>query len=423
MNANLNSSPSKSTFVGDEAPLALKASTKNTYMTIYRRCLARSIKLRQTTQDDPVSISPINVVEDWLATVESSKPRYANTERSALLWAFGNLKEPGWQEAYTRLRTVVQEHTTAARSKQAATDRRSREPGRMIPEEDLSKLLNVLASMGANGARAQWWLVAGIASGARPIEWPDAQWIDANETVVRIYTAKVKARNAWYHVPALTFTAEDLDNEVDQLWGGRNAKNSGMSPTWHDVDFERRISTITLSEEERAELRAAQIENGVLLFRDVLIEPEYRTYVKLHMESVKRALEEGRAKIQAEGLPPKSDEDIFADDYFNPLRHTIWRASKKAFEDKLYSLVDARQTFSANRKAALGGAGAQADLGHTGYTTSRDHYAPASRAWRRYKNAPRNSDGQGQERHVEQAGPQNNTHVPVTMITGFGELA
>ena len=423
MIANLNSSPSKSTFVGDETPLALKASTTNTYMTIYRRCLARSIKLRQTTQDDPVSIAPINVVEDWLATVERSKPRYANTERSALLWAFANLKEPGWQEAYMRLRTVVQERLTVSRDEQAKNERRSREPGRMIPEEDLSKLLNVLATMGVNGARAQWWLVAGIASGARPIEWPDAQWIDANETVVRIYTAKVKARNAWYNVPALTFTAEDLDNEVDQLWGGRNAKNSGMSPTWHDVDFERRISTINLSDEERAELRAAQIENGVLLFRDVLIEPEYRTYVKLHMESVKRALEEGRAKIQAEGLPPKSDEDIFADDYFNPLRHTIWRASKKAFDDKLYSLVDARQTFSANRKAAIGGAGAQADLGHVSYSTSRDHYAPASRAWRRYKNL-------GQQNHIApqpvdqtQTGSRNSTHVPVTMVTGFGDIA
>lgn len=359
------------------------------------------------------------MVEDWLVTTVGSKPRYANTERSALLWALGVNKPHGWQEAYTRLRTVAQERNTVARNKQATGDKRSRAPGRMIPEEDLSKLLNGLADMGTAGARAQWWLVAGIASGARPIEWPDAQWIDEKNTVIRIYTAKVKARNAWYQVPPMTFTAEDVDNEVEQLWGGHNERHSEMSPTYHEVDFERRISSFNLTEEEREELRGAQIKNGVLLFRDVFIEQEYRTFVRLHMESVQNVMAEARANIAAQGLDPVPDEKLFGDNYFNPLRHTIWRACKKVFDDKLYSLVDARQTFSANRKAANGGKSAQADLGHNSYTTCKDHYAPASRAWSRYRNVNKqallDADDQKQNQQLTNGTPPG--YVPANILT------
>lgn len=401
MDTNINSSPEKSTFVEQEPPVQLKSRTILTYRTIYERCMRNSVQRRQATPDDPVTVTPMDLVEDWLATSGTKKPRYANTERSALIWSLNTLRETGWEEAYTRLRTVAQERNTVSRNKQAETDKRSREPGRMIPENDLRTLLNALTNMGQSGAKAQWWLVAGVASGARPIEWPDAEWIDEEKTVLRIYTAKVKARNAWHKVPPLTFTAEDLDNEVEQLWGARNARGSEMTPTWHEVDFERRISTIDLTEAERAELRANQFKNGVLLFRDVLIEPEYRRFVRLHMESVRSVMDEEKAKAAAAGEEPKSDEKIFSDAYFHPLRHTIWRACKKVFPDQLYSLVDTRSTFSANRKAAMGGASAQHDLGHASYSTSRDHYAPASRAWTRYKNAqkpgsaaaPENTDG------------------------------
>ena len=272
--------------------------------------------------------------------------------------------------------------------------------------------------MGRSGARAQWWLLSGVASGARPIEWPDAQWIDEKQTILRIYTAKVKARNAWYNVPPMTFTAEDVDNEVEQLWGGHSGRNAGMAPTFHEVDFERRISTIKLTEEESNELRNAQIKNGVFLFRDVFIEPEYRTFVRLHMESVQSVMNESRAAIIDQGLEPVADEKLFGDNYFNPLRHTIWRACKKVFDDKLYSLVDARQTFSANRKAAIGGANAQADLGHNNATTSKDYYAPASKAWARYrktnKQSPLDVDAQ------KQSQSHNGTpvgYIPATLVT------
>ena len=389
MNAKINKNPEESTSVDStipQIPLKLKASTINTYTTIYERSMRNSTKKRQTTPDDCFLVDPIDMVKDWMATIGENKPRYANTERSALLWALGVHKPHGWQDAYVLLRNTPQEPLTVARNKITSGDRRSRAPGRMIPEEDLPILLNELITMGQAGARAQWWLVAGVASGARPIEWPDAQWIDEKQTVVRIYTAKVKARNAWYQVPPMTFTAEDVDNEVAQLWGGHSERNAEMSTTYHKVDFERRISFLKLTQAERDELRSSQVKNGVLLFRDVFIKQEYRIFVRMHMESVQRVMEESRAAILEQGLEPVSDEKLFGDNYFNPLRHTIWRACKKVFTDKLYSLVDARQTFSANRKAATGGKNAQIDLGHNSYTTSKDYYSPASRAWSKYRN-------------------------------------
>lgn len=414
-----------STFLGGRSKLGqiLAPSTIKTYNNIYKRYVRNSIKKRQTTPDDPITVSPVELVEDWLnATIEST-PRYANTERSALLWALDEYKPGGWQEAYARLKRIDQERITLDRRILPTGDKRARAPGRVIPEEDLSKLLNTLANMGASGARAQWWLVAGVASGARPVEWPDAEWIDDNKHIVRIYTAKVKARNPWYQVPPMTFTAEDADHEIEQLWGGLNKPNSASSPSYHDVDFERRIATIELTEEERAELRAAQIknENGVVLFRDVFIEQEYRVFVRLHMESVQTMLSEQRASNAGNGVDAVSDETIFNDHYYTPLRHTIWRACKKTFDDKLYSLADARQTFSANRKAAAGTRSAQADLGNT-YTTARDHYAPASKAWSRYQNlrkpsAPGPSSEQAQSLPSMSGAPKINAPASASLVT------
>lgn len=38
--------------------------------------------------------------------------------------------------------------------------------------------INTLAGMGESGARAQSFPIADVASGARSIKWPDANWLD-----------------------------------------------------------------------------------------------------------------------------------------------------------------------------------------------------------------------------------------------------
>lgn len=374
-------------------PVELKASTIKTYRIVYDRCMRKAITKREINPDEPVQITPLDLVEDWLLTVGSCRPQTANTQRSALLWAIAQSHEPGWQEAMNRLNLNKQQSTRSSRSDEALeSGRRSRAPGRMIPEADLHILLNRLASRGEWGARSQWFLMAGIASGARPVEWPDADWVDDDKTVLRIYTAKVKARNAWHKVPPLTFTREDLDDEIDELCDADYSRRTEVNTSWENIDFERRMATLDLTPSETDELRSSQFRNGIMLFRDVFIEPQYRTYVRMHRDSVQMVIAEERERLLAnsdQAVEDLSTETIYKDCYYNPVRHCIWRACKKVFPNgELYSPVDTRSTFSANRKAQLGLLGASQDLGHQGVTTSRDYYAPASKAWSRYKPQP-----------------------------------
>lgn len=380
----------------------LKASTIKTYEVVYRRCLRKAIEKRQVNCDEPIQITAMDLVDDWIENSKVYSPRTSLTQRSALLWAFIDMKLNGWQEAHDLLSVIHKKYVThTSRTPREPHDllQRSREPGRMIPEADLNTLLNRLATRGEWGARAQWFLLAGIASGARPAEWPDAQWIDPEKTVLRIFNAKVKVRNAWHKVPPLTFTLQDLDDEVTQLMDTQFHKRTDVNTSWDNVDFQRRMSTLDLTPEERDELLKAQYRNGIILFRDVLIEPQYRLHVRLHMESVQIVLDFERKRLAGKEPEALTNEALFTDGYFNPVRHCIWRACKKVFPNgELYSLYDTRSTFGANRKAQLGLFGASRDLGHQGITTSRDHYAPASKAWARYKPKP---GQQNQNEHAE----------------------
>ena len=71
MNTNINNSPDKSTLIEPQPGAKLKASTVLTYTTIYERSMRNSVKRRQTTPDDPVSVTPLEMVEDWLVQAES----------------------------------------------------------------------------------------------------------------------------------------------------------------------------------------------------------------------------------------------------------------------------------------------------------------------------------------------------------------
>lgn len=217
-------------------PVELKASTIQTYRIVYDRCMRKAIAKREINPDEPVQITPLDLVEDWLLTVGSCRPQTANTQRSALLWAIAQSQEPGWKEALNRLNLNKQEGPSRTYSDEdLESNRRSRAPGRMIPEADLHILLNRLASRGEWGARSQWFLMAGIASGARPVEWPDADWVDEEKTVLRIYTAKVKARNAWHKVPPLTFTLEDFDDEIDELCDADYSRRTEVNTSWEGL--------------------------------------------------------------------------------------------------------------------------------------------------------------------------------------------
>lgn len=328
---------------------ALKNSTIQTYLRFFELSWSRAYDQRSSNIDDPAIVRPGDLVDDWIARRYTNRPRTENLQRAALLWVFQNKKIFGWEAACARLQAISQE---SVRSRRAALDvsgqNHVRVKGKVIPPEDLQLLINQLRSMGTWGARAQYFLLAGVASGARPIEWLKTVWVDEEHSTIRIGTAKIKNRNAWDSIEPMKYL--DFSNSIEP-----------------------------------------QKENPLTsesICRDVFIEPQYRRYVDLHMTSTKLILQEARTDSVNDRI---SDEDLYKVKYFDKIRHCIWRACRGAFPGdpkKRYSLSDMRQTFSANRKAQNGLWSTAIELGHTGVTSTKDHYAPASKAWSRYKPKP-----------------------------------
>lgn len=390
-----------------QTEIVLKSSTVLIYKTLAERIIRRTHAYLQESPEDVVWPTPEDLIFNWKRKFFTSTYNTVNLERSALMWHFETTKPSGWEAGLAILKAHIPRRSEFLGNADQVFTRRSRPPGRMIPEDHLKKLIQYLSTLRTGGMitgqQTQWFILAGIASGARPIEWQTAKWVDEPNGVLRIYTAKVKARNAWDKIPSMTFTADDLDNDMEGITGKSGSLNGENS--WYAADFSRRLSGINLSIEELRELHAARYLNGVDLFRDVKIEKKYLIYVMLHLESVRLSVErERKLQLNWPEAECQTDEEIFAKNYYGRIRHCLWRACNSVFKgEEMYSLVDTRSTFSANRKGLVGLHAAAKDLGHTP-TTSKDYFAPASKAWTAYKPthgnataaAGNNVDGAGQ---------------------------
>lgn len=374
--------------------LGLKESTLLSYQTLTERIIRRTRAYLQDSPEDVINPTPADLIHNWERKSESGTYSTAAIERSALMWHLSSAKPKGWEDAIATLKNRIPKRSDFNANSDRISTKRSRAPGRMIPEAHLKTLIQHLTTLRttgeATGQQAQWFLLAGIASGARPIEWRTAKWVDEPNGVLRIFTAKVKSRNAWDKIPPMTFTAEDLDNEMEGITEHPTQGNGENS--WYAVDFSRRISGINLTAEELKELHDARYLNGVELFRDVQIERHRKLYVTLHMQSVQACLErELKLQLNWPVEERQSADVIFNKKYFDRIRHCIWRSCTVIFNgDAMYSLYDTRSTFSANRKGMVGGLEAARELGHS-VTTSRSFYAPASKAWAAYKPVHGNS--------------------------------
>lgn len=385
----------------------LKPSTIKTYSVAVERLIKNGVQKRKISPEDHVEMTPDMMVNDWHETLGKVASNTAIMTRSALIWRLQTDQAPGWENAQARLLSLSNKDIKAMASGHSRAAKNARPAGRMIPEEDFISLIKQLGGMGETGARAQWFLMSTVASGARPVEWIQAEWADQEQGVLRLYGAKVKKRAAWSRIPALTFVQEDDEDEVAQLW--RPARSRGSdAPSHHDVDFERRLAGLSgLEDEEIQILRESRIGCEMKLFRDVQIEPQYRMVVDTHITNMKSVLFAPTLDGQGREMrvsPEDADalEEVFKTRYYNPARVCIWRACQAIFPDKRYALADARSANSANQKALLGIAGAAQKLGH-GPSVARNYYAPQSKAWSRFKDAAKNAEQNGHKPMLNEA--------------------
>ena len=160
-----NNTLARPAYLDLEAQSNLQPTTIQTYKQIYNRYLRSANESRGANPDEPEFIKPMHLVDDWFLNMGGSKPQTLNIHRSALLWMMRNTKPEGWEEAHARLTGMKQRsiYGPSAQDNQEPLPKRSRRPGRMLPQQDFELLTTALANKGkqgqtrangANGARA-----------------------------------------------------------------------------------------------------------------------------------------------------------------------------------------------------------------------------------------------------------------------------
>lgn len=311
--------------------LARTKKTEQEYQTRVASLYKRSIKQRTIDPQQPALVSPLDVVKDYMEAAVNHTPASWRLYRAALLWhlASNRDKDPIFEEAYQLLAA-----TRRAPGRQPDPDRddqqqRPRSEKKTIPEADLAKLLSVLGSMNRTvnwGARVQYWLLAGLSTGARPIEWKNAAWLDGDKLVLCLSTAKRKQAQPLYRVLREGETVHDIE---------RNRPEAIEPGTAHDASTQ---------------------------VRNIPIDPDDtrgRMHIDLHLASLQEFLAENQDKAD----PFKA--------YYDMCRRVLWMACQRAFKGrKLYSLYVMRSQFTANKKAVLDLRSVADLLGH-GATTRR----------------------------------------------------
>src|SRR5438105_775987 len=290
--------------------LARTPKTEADYEVRVRHLYRRSTRSRTTDPQQPAVVSPLDVVNDYIESAINHSEASWRLYRAAMLWHLANHKSEA-PEYETAFQVLARTRKAPGSRAQLPADRRAYARKKAIPEDDLAKLLNVLSSMNRTmnwGSRTQFWLLAGLASGARPGEWPGASWLDESQETLCVPNTKLKRTVPIYKV----VDAGQTIHEVEEFHPER------LTPG-PESDDSRRI-------------------------RNVPIDPSDRIYVQLHLAS----LNDFMSKRQGD---PK---DAFFR-YYDACRKAIREASLRAFKGKkLYSLYVMRSQFAANKKAMTG---------------------------------------------------------------------
>ena len=343
------------------------------------------------TEADIQHLAVGQMTQQMLASDKS--PATKANYRSAILWACGDPEVIKPSEEVDRAVALLRAFKKCGHVRSTQSTRKTRSKGRSIPQADLGPLLNALLSGSRTkewwGAKTTVWLNAAIASGARPGEWEAAHWLDEDSGVLRLPNLKLKKHvpfaDAWVHAPR-----RFVDQAIVSLEAMAVQENdqAALAELRHHRDMETgdsnevRVERQAQDEQPRADsiepksidtlirLRAWELRNEELAWRDVLIERRWQIDVQAHMSQVQTYLAHGGMNT--------------FDRYFNNCRRSMRVASLLAFPDgRTYSLYDARSTAVANARVGTSAREAAAAFGHYAGDgrTLNSNYAPAARAF------------------------------------------
>lgn len=392
---------------------------RNFFMMVDRTAAALDL------EPDLVSISHlVELLRSDTTLTTGSKATY----RASIIWA---LKQPDIefpQESRDRGLELISTFNPRGGVDQEIT-RSARTSARAIPEQDLGPLLNGLLS--ARSSRRNWaakttaWLVAGIATGARPGEWESAYWLDRERGILRLPNAKLKkqAPVTWQHIPERLLNLADADLAAMAKADLDNVSAVISAAKRHSDLLARNLAFFDKAEagaeadnaaaiETLRRLRAWELHNAGLAWRD--IEVPFRSFgaVDSHLTNIQQYL----------ASEPDEDGAPTFHRLYDGCRHALHAACLRTFEDgRLYSLYDTRSTAAANMQATFGTETAAAVMGHymKRKRTIKANYAGADRAFRRAgRFAPGLADTQNQR---DQAADRSADQVGSAEAQGSGD--
>jgi integrase len=232
----------------------IKESTEKGYMKAVMAAHRHSQAKRTIDWEEPPIITMTEVIQDLVQREDLTRETKL-VVRSALLWFIKSGKVAPSRDTTQALDILESLHVP--RGPKPKMNR-----PKAISEEDLGKLLDTLYTQAEKSLwafRSTVWIHAGLASGARPIEWLDAEWSDPEQTTLRIKNAKIKLlAPAFARNRAMT---ED-DPEVESLgyWESNDedpyrevplAKESDRSLVETQLQYIREAAPRTMSEEGR----------------------------------------------------------------------------------------------------------------------------------------------------------------------------
>lgn len=286
----------------DSAPV--KARTRESYLKVIGSAIRHSTRLRTTDWEQPAMVQLTQVVQDLIARKDISQATKLTT-RSALLWYIRSGETPASEDA-DQAKALLD-------GMERKKGPRFKERPKNIPETDLAKLLDEIyqrADRSDWASRCAIWIVAGLACGARPIEWLDTEWDSPEKTALRIRNAKIKLDK-----PAYLRNSPDADDHQPE------------------PGEEGEFRLVPIAKESDRSMIDTQIE---------LI----RTHAPQAMSRERR-------------------EEEFAA-YYKQVRKVLDRACRKIWGGKkMYSLYTMRKQFSANMRAALGSGKTASLMGHS----------------------------------------------------------
>jgi hypothetical protein len=230
---------------------AISKGTVANYEKIVRKLQQYSEEKRANdgSMTEWYTVSPKDLVTDLVARAELL-PSTITTYKYALLW---HLRQNEHIAEYKEALDMLKAHAEQAKKEKAGKRPVGNWKRKAIPKADLNALIEQLTEM-SSGRKAVWagrtqrWVLAGLATGVRPIEWLRTSWVDESKTAIRVAGSKVKedvpgfmrgSENEEDYIPKETERTIPILNEADRLAVDAHMESIRLEVIDGSLSFER----------------------------------------------------------------------------------------------------------------------------------------------------------------------------------------